>query len=245
MNKHLLLPLLVFTLSGCDTLNDVAGNVIAANNTTLNSNALTNPEVVNGLKEALTIGITNSVDLTSVVNGFLNNDAIRLPFPQDAIAVKEKAIEWGLDGQVKKFEETLNRAAEQAAKEALPIFKNAITQMTIHDGFTILKGGDGAATAYLKKTTEQQLKDAFRPKVLEAIQTVKLTEYWNPIVTRYNQAAPLMGYNRVNADLDEYVLNLATEGLFKMVNEQENKIRKDTGARVTELLKKVFGSLDK
>lgn len=244
MKKFILIPALALALTGCDTLNDLAGAVTTPS-TNGSTPALTNTEVVNGLKEALTVGITNSVDLTSVVNGFLNNDKIRLPFPQDAIKVKEKALEWGLDGQVAKFEETLNRAAEEAAKEALPIFKNAITSMTIQDGFNILRGGEGAATTYLKSTTNDALKAAFLPKVEAAISKVKLTEIWNPIVTKYNMAAPLMGYNQVNPDLNQYVLDLATDGLFKMVAEEENKIRKDVGARVTDLLQRVFGSLDK
>lgn len=244
MKKIILIPALAIVLSGCDTLNDLAGTVVSPNGTTTTA-SLTNAEVVNGLKEALTVGISNSVDLTSVVNGFLGNDKIRLPFPQDAIKVKEKAIEWGLQGQVDKFEETLNRAAEEAAKEALPIFKSAITNMTIQDGFNILKGGEGAATTYLKASTSEALKAAFMPKVQAAISKVKLTDYWNPIVTKYNLAAPLMGYKTVNPDLNNYVLDLATDGLFKMVAEEENKIRKDVGARVTDLLRKVFGSLDK
>jgi hypothetical protein len=234
----------LLTLSSCDVLQEAAGSLENAASTT-NSTSLTNQEVVSGLKEALSVGITNSVNLTSVVDGFLKNSEIRLPFPPDAIKAREKAIEWGMSGQVEKFETTLNRAAEEAAKEALPIFKNAITGMSLQDGFAVLKGGNGAATKFLKDNTTAQLVSAFAPKVQAAIERVKLTDYWNPIVTKFNAAAPLLGLNKANPDLNEYVTKLAIDGLFKMVEKEENKIRQNVGARVTDLLKKVFGSLDK
>ena len=142
-----------------------------------------------------------------------------------------------------KFETTLNRAAEEATKEALPIFKSAIVGMSIQDAFGILKGGDGAATTYLKGATSSALKDAFRPKVEAAIAKVKLTEYWNPIITKYNSAMTLTGGEKLNPDLNEYVTNKAIEGLFIMVAKEENKIRLDPIARVSDILKKVFGSL--
>lgn len=230
-------------LSSCDVLESAASTV--TNSSSTGKIPLSNEDVVKGLKEALSVGITNSVNLTSVADGFLKNSEIRLPFPPDAIKVREKAIEWGLDGQVEKFETTLNRAAEEAAKEALPIFKNAITGMSLQDGFTVLNGGKGAATKFLKDNTTNELIAAFAPKVKTAIEKVKLTEYWNPIVTKYNTAAPLLGANKVNPDLNEYVTQLAIDGLFKMVEKEENKIRDNTGARVSDLLQRVFGSLDK
>lgn len=228
-------------LNSCDVLESAATTLLETNSS---SSSLTNDEVVNGLKEALTVGITNSVNLTSVTDGFLNNTEIKLPFPQDAIKVREKAIEWGLSGQVEKFETTLNRAAEEAAKEALPIFKNAITGMSLQDGFTVLKGGNGAATKFLKDNTSSQLVTAFAPKVQAAIEKVKLTDIWNPIITRYNQAGAFAGWATINPDLNQYVTQLAIDGLFKMVEKEENKIRQDAGARVTDLLKKVFGSVN-
>lgn len=234
---------LITILSSCDTLQSAASAV--GNTSTTGSIPLSNEEVVNGLKEALTVGITNSVNLTSVVDGFLKNSEIRLPFPPDALKAREKAIEWGMTAQVEKFETTLNRAAEEAAKEALPIFKSAITSMSLQDGFSVLNGGKGAATRFLKDHTTNQLVAAFAPKVKAAIEKVKLTEYWNPIVTKYNAAAPLLGFNKVNPDLNEYVTRLAIDGLFKMVEKEENKIRENAGARVTELLQKVFGSVNR
>lgn len=233
---------ILMVLNSCDVLESAANSVGSSSSTGI---PLSNEEVVKGLKEALVVGITNSVNLTAVTDGFLKNSDIRLPFPPDAIKVREKALEWGLGGQVEKFETTLNRAAEEAVKEALPIFKSAITGMSLQDGFTVLNGGNGAATSYLKSTTTDQLIAAFSPKVKSAIEKVKLTEIWNPIVTKYNTAAPLLGFNTANPDLNEYVTELAIDGLFKMVEKEENKIRENASARVTDLLQKVFGSLDR
>lgn len=242
MKKVLIFSSLGFSImvNSCDIVQSAAGTI---SNTTSTATPLSNEEVIRGLKEALTVGITNSVNLTSVTDGFLKNSEIRLPFPPDAIKVREKALEWGLDGQVEKFETTLNRAAEEAAKEALPIFKNAIMGMSLQDGFSVLNGGNGAATKFLKDNTSNQLIAAFAPKVKDAIEKVKLTDYWNPIVTKYNTAAPLLGLNKANPDLNEYVTQLAIDGLFKMVEKEENKIRENAGARVTDLLQRVFGSL--
>lgn len=204
---------------------------------------LTNDEVIKGLKEALTVGIKNAVDSSAVLDGFLKNPEIRLPFPPDAMKVKEKALNLGMQGQVEKFETTLNRAAEEAVKEALPIFKNAILNMSIQDGFGILKGGNGAATKFLKDKTSDSLAVAFLPKVKNATSKVQLTSYWNPIITKYNAAVALTGGEKINPDLDAYVTQLAIQGLFKLVEKEENKIRKDPGARVTDLLMKVFSNL--
>lgn len=228
--------------TSCDVLSEAANTLGTATGTTTTP-ALTNSEVISGLKEALTVGIQNSVNLTSVTDGFLKNDAIRLPFPEDAIKVKEKAIDWGLSGQVDKFETTLNRAAEEATKEALPIFKNAILNMSVQDGFAILNGGNGAATKFLKDQTTAQLITAFKPKVEAAISTVKLTDYWNPIITKYNSAMTLTGGQKLNPDLNQYVTEKAISGLFLMVEKEENKIRLDPAARVTDLLSRVFGSV--
>ncbi len=248
MKKIILFGGLMFSIAvtpSCDTVNSVLSSSGIGTGTGTGTPGLSNSEVIAGLKEALNIGIGNSVNLASVTNGFLNNSKIRLPFPQDAIKVKEKCIEWGLSGQVTKFEETLNHAAEEAVKEALPIFKNAITSMSIQDGFAILNGGNGSATKYLKDNTKAQLIQAFAPKVAAAIEKVQLTKVWEPLVTKYNTAAPLMGYNKVNPDLNEYVTDRAIDGLFKLVNDEENKIRENVSARVTDLLQKVFGSIGK
>ena len=204
---------------------------------------LTNKEVVSGLKEALNVGIKNAIDLSSVTDGFFKNDIIRLPFPPDAIKVREKALYFGLSKQVETFEETMNRAAEEATKQAMPIFVDAIKNMSISDGFSILKGGNGAATKFLKLQTSSQLVIAFSPVVKEATTKVKLTAYWNPLIKKYNIAMTLSGGQKLDPDLDAYITQKAIDGLFYLVEIEENKIRKDPGARVTDILVKVFGSL--
>jgi hypothetical protein len=245
--KKFIIPITIVTaiaVASCDVLESAANDILTTDGSSTSSQpALTEKEVASGLREALTVGITNAVDITSVTDGFLGNAAIRLPFPEDAMKVKEKALEWGLDGQVEKFETTLNRAAESASKEALPIFKNAITSMSIQDAFGILNGGEGAATNYLKNKTTNDLVTAFRPKVDEAIAQVKLTEAWEPIMNKYNTAMTFTGGEKVNPDLGDYVTRRAVTGLFHMVEKEENKIRKDPIARVSDLLQKVFGSI--
>ena len=226
-------------IAACEVLEDAANKFPTSTSTP----ALSNGEVVSGLKEALQIGIKNSVNLTSVTDGFFKNSAIKLPFPEDAIKVKQKAIDLGMGSQVEKFELTLNRAAEDATKAALPIFADEITNMTIQDGFKILNGGDGAATKYLRDNTTAKLTAAFAPKVAESINKVKLTEYWNPIITKYNSVMAITGGQKMNPDLNAYVTERAITGLFKLVEQEENKIRKDPMARVTDILVKVFGSI--
>jgi hypothetical protein len=233
--------LIVGTLVSCTILNEAVVEVLAP--TSASSPRLTNGEVVSGLKEALSVGIKNSVNLTSVTNGFLGNPTIRLPFPPDALKVREKALDWGLESQVEKFETTLNRAAEEATKEALPIFIDAINNMSVSNGFSILNGGNGAATKFLKDNTTSRLVAAFSPKVDAAIATVKLTDYWNPLSTRYNQAMTLTGGQKITTDLSFYVTERAISGLFTMVEQEENKIRLDPMARVSDILVKVFGSI--
>lgn len=226
-------------LNSCAELGDLTSVMTTPTSTP----ALTNTEVIQGLKEALQVGIKNAVNISAVTDGFYKNDLIKLPFPQDALKVREKALEWGFDAQVEKFETTLNRAAEEAAKEALPIFANAITGMSVQDGFAILNGGQGAATRFLKDQTTNQLTQAFAPKVKDAISKVKLTEYWEPIINKYNKAMTLTGGEKINPDLNAYVTQRAISGLFTLVEKEENKIRQDPMARVSDILVKVFGSI--
>lgn len=198
----------------------------------------TDQEVISGLKEALTLGSRNAAALASKVDGYYKNPAIFIPFPPEAKAVEEKVRSLGMDRQVDDFVKTLNRAAEEAAKEAAPIFLDAVKQMTIQDGWSILRGDDRAATAYLQNKTATPLYDKFKPVVTRAIEKVQVTKYWNPIITAYNKI-PFV--QKMNPDLEDYTTRKAIEGLFYLVGKEEEKIRKDPGARVTELLKKVFG----
>lgn len=199
---------------------------------------LTNNEVISGLREALTVGTNNSTSLTSKLDGFYKNPEIFIPFPPEAIKVKEKVEALGMKKQVDEFVMTLNRSAETASKEAAPIFIGAIKEMTIADGFAILRGADNAATSYLKEKTSAQLKIKFNPVVKNAINQVEVTKYWNPIINAYNKI-PFI--EKQNPNLEDYITTKAMDGLFLMIEKEEKKIRKDPVARVTELLKKVFG----
>jgi len=207
--------------------------------------SLSNSEVIAGLKEALNLAISHSTSLASKADGFNGNSLIRLPFPQDAIRVKEFLDEKGLlQNQLATFETTLNRAAEDASKTATPIFLDAIKNMSIQDGFAILKGGEGAATNFLKQKTTSQLIAAFSPIAQASVDKVELTKQWNPLANLYNKSTRFSKQEKVTADLDQYVTNKAIEGLFTLMAIEENKIRKDPESRVTDVLKKVFSSLD-
>lgn len=232
----------VFFLVGCSILEEKAA-ILNSQNEGSTTQGLTNSEVISGLKEALSVGVNNAVSVTSVTDGFLDNSKIKLPFPPSAQKMKQRAIDWGLEGQVDQIVTTLNRAAEDAAGEAAPIFLNAIKNMTVNDGFEILNGGEGAATRFLKRQTTDELMTAFSPVVDNSINKVKLTEYWNPVASRYNQAVRFTGDDPVEDDLNKYVTERAIDGLFVVVEEEENKIRKDPKARVTQTLRRVFGSL--
>ncbi|MFA6923907.1 MAG: DUF4197 domain-containing protein [Bacteroidales bacterium] len=203
---------------------------------------LTNTEVVKGLKEALNVGTNNSTKKVSAVDGYFKNQAIKIILPPDAVKMEKTLRGMGMGQQVDKCVLTLNRAAEEAAKQAAPIFLNAITQLTITDGMNILKGKDNAATQYLKDKTTNDLKIKFKPVIHNALQKVEITKYWNPLMTKYNKL-PMV--QKINPNLDDYVTVKALDGLFKMLEGEELKIRKDPAARISDILKRVFGSLDK
>ncbi|MDD2634869.1 MAG: DUF4197 domain-containing protein [Bacteroidales bacterium] len=206
------------------------------------SQGLTQQQVAKGLKNALEVGIEKTVNVVSLTNGFYKNSEIMIPFPQEAIKVKELCESVGLENQVTQFEEKLNRAAEQAAKGATGIFKEAIAQMTITDAITILKGGDNAATQYLQRTTSTKLYQKFYPIVESATKKIMLAKYWTPLVNKYNTVTKLTGGQQVNTDLNAYVTDKTLDGLYLMIAKEELKIRKDPVARVNDILREVFGS---
>jgi len=204
------------------------------------STALTNEEVVNGLKEALRLGTERSVDKASVADGFWSDARIKIPFPPEAIKVKNTLTDLGIKKPVEDFERTLNKAAEQAAKEAVPVFVDAITSMSIQDGFNLLRGGENAATNFLREKASDALRAKFTPVVERATQQVALTSYWTPVASAYNTASLLTGGKAVDPDLNAYVTTKAMDGLFLLLADEEKKIRQDPAARATALLQKVF-----
>lgn len=206
------------------------------------SDGLSKSEVVKGLKEALTIGAEKSTEMASKTNGFYGNSQLFIPFPPEAVKVKETLESAGIQKPVDDFVLSLNRAAEDAAKKAFPIFRDAIISMSISDAMGILNGNETAATEYLRRTTTAQLKAEFSPVVKQSIANVRVTAYWNPIAKNYNRLTMLTGGEQVNPDLEEYITERAVEGLFMLIAREEALIRKDPAARVTDILRKVFGS---
>ena len=202
------------------------------------SNSLTEEEVGEGLKEALTKGIENGVARVSKPDGYFKDLAIKIFLPEEAKKVEAKLRQIGQGEQVDKAIESLNRAAEDAANGAKDIFITAIKAMTIQDAMSILKGEDNAATTFLEKTTRQALFDKFKPVVKASLDKVGATKHWNTIFTTYNKI-PLV--EKVNPDLEEYATNKAIDGLFVQIAKEEKEIRENPAARVTDLLKKVFG----
>lgn len=230
--------LLCIALAGCTTaqINQTIGEV---NKTLGTETPLTTEEVANGLKEALIKGISNGSDLASQLDGYFKNPEIKIPFPPDVKKVEDKLRQVGFGNEVDKFIMTLNRGAEDAAKEAKPIFITAIRQMTIQDAWAILRGEPDAATQYLKRTTSVALKEKFKPVIQNSLNKVNATKYYGDIVTKYNQI-PFV--QKVNPELDDYATDRAIEGLFVMIAKEEKEIRANPAARTTDLLKRVFGS---
>ncbi len=230
--RTLILISTLFILTSCDELGAVLESPGGI------SRPPTEAEIARGIREALIVGAKNTVAQTSQTNGFLNNSLIKIPFPPEAQQVEQTARDLGLDSQVDKFVETMNHGAEEASAKATTIFVNAIQQMTLQDVYDIWRGDDDAATQFLKRTTEQELKNEFRPVIKNALDKVELTRYWNPIIENYNKI-PFV--QKVNPNLDEYVLSETLDGLFLVIAQEEAKIRQDPQARVTEILRRVFG----
>lgn len=201
---------------------------------------LSTEQIAKGLKEALQKGAEKAVGSAGQLDGFNTNTLIRIPFPEDAQKVKDAALKLGLNDQVNQFETQLNRAAEQSSKEALNLLAGAITSMSIADAKNILEGEDNAATLYLEEKTSDSLHAKFRPIVKEAIEAVELTKYYEPLAAAYNKVN-IFKKEEIDPDLEQYVLDRALDGLFKLIAAEEKEIRDNPAARITDLLKKVFG----
>ncbi len=202
-------------------------------------NKLSSDEISSGLKEALQVGAKNATSQLSATNGFFGNALIKVLMPPEAKKVENTLREIGMGSYVDNAILTMNRAAEDASTQALPIFVNAIKTMSIQDALGILQGGNGAATQYLKNKTTAQLTAAFKPVISASLDKVNATKYWTQVFTVYNELPTT--FNKVNPDLPAYVTERALNGLFVYIAEEENKIRMNPAARVSDLLKKVFG----
>lgn len=229
--------LIVVVLAGC-TSAQLSQTINDLNKTLGGETPLTTAEVADGLREALIQGISKGSDLVSQTDGYFKNPEIKIPFPPDVKKVENTLRDIGLGSEVDRFILTLNRGAEEAAKEAKPIFIQAIRSMTIDDAWAILKGEQDAATQYLRRTTSAQLREKFKPVIQSALNKVNATRYYSELVNRYNQI-PFV--EKVNPNLDDYATDKAIDGLFLMIAKEEKLIREDPVARTTDLLKRVFG----
>jgi hypothetical protein len=248
MKKVLLFTILVSGLSSVQAQGlkglikkvskDSSVNKVISQVPSSSSKGLTNADIISGLKEALSVGTNNGTNKLSMVDGFFKDAALKILMPAEAQKVEKKLRDIGMGKQVDNAILSMNRAAEDAAKSAAPIFLNAIKGITIQDGLGILKGGDFAATNYLKDKTVAQLTEAFRPVIEQSLQKVNATKYWNTVFSTYNTFSK----EKVNTDLTAYVTEKAMTGIFYQVGLEEQKIRKDPFARTTDILKKVFSN---
>jgi len=235
MIKKFMFILVALQLTACTQFQEMAGSL-------LEGGALTPQQIGLGLKEALNLGISQGADKLSAKDGFLKS-SYKILLPEEVQKVTSRLSGVPGFGSVEgKMIELLNRAAEDAAKSAKPIFVSAIKQMSFADATDILMGSNNAATSYLQRTTSTELTSAFRPKVVKSLNRVNATKYWNDVITKYN-SIPFV--SKVNPDLDDYVTQQALTGLFGMVAKKELGIRKNVSERKTNLLKQVFAKQDK
>jgi hypothetical protein len=231
---------LMISLTACELL-EYSARVAQQQAST--SGPLTDAQIVNGLKEALKIGTNNAVGTLSVKDAFFRSPRFKIPFPPEVKQVETTLRNLGMNKVVDDFIEKMNRGAEEAVKEATPIFVGAITSMSIADGRNILFGGNQAATNYFRSKTSGQLTSAFMPKVRNVLDNkVKVTQAWNDVTTAYNKVP---GVKPVTTDLPKYITDRSISALFVRIGEEENKIRENPGARVNDILRRVFGELDK
>ncbi|HEY3372032.1 MAG TPA: DUF4197 domain-containing protein [Prolixibacteraceae bacterium] len=214
---------------------------------------LSNAEIISGLKEALLVGADSSVKRLSAVDGYLRDQAVKILLPPEAKTIMDNVSK--LPGGAKLVDDVIvhiNRAAEDAAKGAKPIFVSSVRDMTFADGLQILRGPDNAATSYFKQKTSQQLMDLYRPKIRESLNKnlvagITTQQSWNQLTTTWNKFAGstvgrIAGYKTVDVKLEDYLLQQALNGLFLKIEEREKDIRHNANARVTSILKRVFGN---
>ena len=228
--------LAVITVSAQSSLLNKAKDAIKK--TTGSGSALSTEEVVSGLKEALSVGATNSTGKLSAADGFFKDAAVKILMPEQVQKVEKKMRMLGMGKLVDNTILSMNRAAEDASKSATDIFIRAIKGISINDAMGILRGKDTAATSYLRTATTAELTAAFRPIVEASLAKVDATKYWKDFFSAYNKVSS----EPVNTDLTSYVTERALKGIFYYVAEEEKKIRKDPAARVSDILKKVFAN---
>jgi hypothetical protein len=201
---------------------------------------LSSDDIVAGLKDALNKGTQKSTEKLSAVDGFFKDAAVKVLLPPEAARMESTLRKAGFGPQVDKAILDINRAAEDAAKSAAPIFLNAIKNMSVTDGLNILRGSDTSATAYLRRSTSAQLYAAFLPVIKSSLDKVGATSSWNTVVSTYNK---IPFQKKINPDLPAYTTDKALYGVFFYVAVEEKNIRANPAGQADDLLKKVFGGL--
>ena len=241
MKKIIIAIILFYSIQNAQAqgIKDFIKKAVSKDTTIKRNIGLSNTVIISGLKEALVIGTQRSTEKLSVVDGFFKDAAIKVLLPEEAKKVEANLRK--IPGGTKMVDNailSMNRAAEDAAKSATPIFINAIKNINFNDAMGILKGGDSSATKYLRNATLSALTEAFRPIIENSLAKVNATQHWNTLFTTYNK----FSFNKINPDLSGYVTEKALSGIFYQVALEEQKIRKDPFARSTDILKKVFGN---
>ncbi|MEN8158017.1 MAG: DUF4197 domain-containing protein [Bacteroidota bacterium] len=245
----MILALPAIFLTGCAELNSILQSIPM-------DAPLTESEVAEGIKEALVTGSKNAASILSATDGYYSDELVKILLPEEAsVIIDNLARIPGGEQMVEDVVLRINRSAEDAAREVAPVFINSIKQMTINDAFSVLKGADNAATQYLVNTTRSDLYNLYKPKIRQSTEKdilggVSTKESWETLTGNWNTFANsavgrIAGFKAVNTDLDDYLTNRALDGMFLKVQDEEKKIRTDISARVTPLLERVFGSLDK
>lgn len=234
--KKLVLSIAVFSLFGCAEMQQVLDQLPQQ------TGILSQAEMGNGLKEALNNGITKQVSKLTATDGFFKNEMVKILLPEELQKVDTRLRQLGMSKLADDGLRILNRAAEDAVKEATPIFVDAVTQMTFADAKNILLGNESSATNYLQTTTSTALYGKFNPVIKNSFAKVGADKIWTQIITKYN-SIPLV--KKVNPDLTDYTTNKAMAGVFKMIAVEEKDIRTNFSARTSDLLKRVFALQDK
>lgn len=231
--KRLYPALLAITLffNSCDVISQLPGT---------GGNGVTEAEAGAGIKEALSQGLAKSVLQLNKEDGFFKDALYKILLPPDAKKIETTLRNLGFGSMVDKAILQINRAAEDAAGKATPIFANAIKNMTLADAIGLIKNGDTSATHFFRVKTTDQLVAAFSPVIKNSLDQLNATKYYSDIVTKYNNFPTT--FKKLNPDLPGHVTGKAIEALFDLVAKEERNIRQNIAARTTDLLKKVFGA---
>ena len=237
--RKIALPMIALSimLSGCAELQQVASQLPQGTTGSILSNA----DIAAGLREALDKGIDTQVTKLTATDGFYKNALVKIMLPPELQKVDKTLRDIGLSSLADEGLKVMNRAAEDAVKEATPIFVTAVKNITFTDAKNILLGNDEAATTFLKNTTTTQLYAKFNPVIKSSFSKVGADKVWTNIITTYNKV-PLV--SKVNPDLTDYVTTKALDGVYKMIAVEEKDIRNNFAARSTALLQRVFALQD-